>query len=102
MTAMFERDFEQASGGQTQSVKLEMFPPVVHGREWACRFTLRGGSFNMDAEIFGADSMQAAYLAMQIAATNLYASDEWEAGQLTWLGMRDLGMPLPKTFPPPP
>ncbi|WP_412033468.1 DUF6968 family protein [Mesorhizobium sp. CO1-1-8] len=43
---------------------------------------------------FGIDEVQALLLAMQMAHAYLLVSDEYKNQGLTWLGMRDLGLPL--------
>jgi hypothetical protein len=102
MPAIFGRDFEQASSGKMHVVRLKIFPPVDLGMEWSCRFTLRGGDFDQDQAAPGQDSLQAMLGAMQVAAIDLYTSAPWKSGQLTFLGMRDLGLPVPDGFTPRP
>jgi len=46
----------------------------------------------------GQDSMQAVVLALQNIGAILYTSDEFKAGQLSWLGQRHLGFPTAKTI----
>ncbi|WP_414159947.1 DUF6968 family protein [Pseudomonas sp. BNK-45] len=44
--------------------------------------------------IFGIDAIQALLLAMQGARYELVGSPENAAGELTWLGERDFGLPV--------
>lgn len=48
----------------------------------------------------GVDEIQALTLAMKIAAADLYASDEGKAGRITWLGEKDLGLPVADALKP--
>lgn len=43
----------------------------------------------------GVDAMQALHLGLQMIGTRLYTSQEAMRGELTWLGGRDLGFPVP-------
>jgi len=67
--------------------------PIDKGPDCWCPYRISGLGSGKVKRIGGVDSMQALYLAMQMAATDLYASDAAREQILTWLGQRNLGLP---------
>jgi hypothetical protein len=106
------RVFELADGG---SVVLELYAPEpdpAPNGDFRCGFRIVGlcGSDGVLKHIYGVDAVQALVLALQTIGVFLYTSAEGRAGDLTWLGGRDLGLPLseanrdlaPRSGPPAP
>ncbi|MFT3722559.1 MAG: hypothetical protein QM773_03145 [Hyphomonadaceae bacterium] len=92
------REFELA-GDPPEHVLLEILEAHPDGVNWRCGYHVTG--LNQDAFSFygmGVDAVQALHIAMQNAASILYTSEEYKAGRLTWLGMRNLGLPTADTI----
>jgi len=68
--------------------------PVASGSDYFCPFEVSGLSHAQRGRAGGVDAAQALLLALQMAATHLYTSDEWKAGRLRWLGSRRLDLPV--------
>jgi hypothetical protein len=103
---------ELADGG---SVTVELYAPEPDDEsphaDFQCGFRISGlGGADVLRRIYGVDAIQALVLALQTLGVYLYASAEGRAGELTWIGMRDLGLPLsesnrdlaPRSDPEPP
>lgn len=70
------------------------FIPQNSGGNFCCPFHIDGIG---DGEIWygwGVDSLQALYMALLDISSKLYTSDEAQAGQITWEGERELGLPV--------
>lgn len=68
--------------------------PVDEGKNWFCPYRITGLGFGRVKRAGGVDSLQAIYLAMQTAATDLYCSDAARKKTLKWLDQRNLGLPV--------
>jgi hypothetical protein len=75
--------------------KPELFPD---GNGCYCPVQIFGLGDQKVSCPMGQDAMQALVLALEFAGTTLYTSSEWKSGRLTWLGMRNLGFPVPDTI----
>ena len=70
--------------------------PIDKGPDCWCPYRISGLGAGKVKRIGGVDSMQALYLAMQMAATDLYSSDSAREKTLQWLGSGNFGLPVPK------
>ena len=77
-----------------RNVDLYVWPsePAKHDNV-SCDFQIIGLGDDKISKMYGVDSIQAISLAIQVAASKLYGSEAWLEGRLTWLGLRDLGLP---------
>ena len=91
--AHFERRFDVGSG---RSVKAIIYPPscTVPNGDWSCEYQVIGLDSEGLKTSYGVDGIQAFILALTYISTTLYFSDEFQSGMLTWLGSRDLGLPI--------
>ena len=80
-----------------QNVDVSLSDPAAKDRAWVCRYEIPWPEGPQSEDIWGADAVQALYLAMQAVALALYASPHHEAGRLYWQkpGM-GYGFPMPK------
>lgn len=78
------------------AIRLQVFAPVSHGRDFACAFELRAGShvlWPLERASHGVDSLQALMLALRLAALHLLSFeidtglriDAWQ-----WIDLIDL------------
>jgi len=79
-------------------VSIGMPVAVDEGANYFCPFAITGLSRAHKGRAGGVDGVQALILALQLAATHLYTSDEWKSGRLLYLGERDLGLPVPESI----
>lgn len=94
------REFELGGQPETREVLVLFEAPAKSGSEWVCTFRIIGLFEFAGGRAFGEDGVQALWLAMERAAVELYSSNEWKSGWLTWFGQRDLGLPVPQGFVP--
>ena len=88
-----ERHFEFNGGTQ---VIVRFFEPVAEKQQcFRCDYEIAWPDAQNISRGYGADAVQALVLAMQGAHVDLLASARARAGELTWLGNRDLELPLP-------
>lgn len=95
MQQFIERNFELTKGGQ---VTIRFFRPEPREVDYCCEYAIIWPDRERRFHGYGIDEVQALLLAMQNAHMDLLASPEGKAGELTWLGMRNLDLPLPKTM----
>lgn len=91
-----ERSFTTATG----AVRLRVAAPVADQDDWRCAFSLAWPDREDADYAMGVDSLQALHLALQKAHIDLLLSPEGRAGELRWLEMTDLGLPLPPGMTP--
>lgn len=82
-------------GSEKAVVNAVVERPRRTGNHYECEFQIDGLSVPVRSRSAGEDSMQALMLALQYIGARLYTSDEYTSGQLSWLGMRNLGFPVP-------
>jgi hypothetical protein len=71
--------------------------PQRDGNDYRCEFHIVGlGDKAINSYGMGVDSMQALILTIQLIGALLYASDEAKHGRISWLGMKNLGFPVPE------
>jgi hypothetical protein len=84
--------------GKTMTVvvgKPEKFPETD---DYYCPYQLlRFGSRRVRYAV-GSDAVQALDLALKMIGADLYTSEEAQAGELSWLGGKNLGFPVPDTL----
>jgi hypothetical protein len=93
-TLQFQRDAE------TKTIAVELFAPELKpAGSWACRYKIDWPEQASDAEVFGFDSMQALFLALQTIGAEIYSSNYHKAGQLKWGDAKDgYGFPVVPTY----
>jgi|GEM_PF-2540150 len=90
--AILHRQFERGEDGV---VDLYVWRPVKESDvRWACPYLIEGLGAKKPKNIYGTDAIQALYLCLQMAATDLYISEPYRDGLLTWSGSRDLNLPM--------
>jgi hypothetical protein len=70
------------------------FIPPDYGSNFCCPYQLEGIGDGKIRYGSGIDGLQALYIALINISTDLYTSEEAQAGQITWEGERDLGLPF--------
>jgi hypothetical protein len=84
-----KRELERRGGGEPVVVRIGRPAEDPEG-DWYCPVQITGVGDDTVYKAFGADSMQALVLALQMLRARLGA-EQREHG-LTWLGMDDLGV----------
>jgi len=90
---VLERRFELEGGGE---VVLTVEAPRPDGQDFRCSYRIAWPDETRDFYGMGVDSLQALMLGLANAHVDLLASPEGRRGELRWLGMGDLGLPLAK------
>jgi hypothetical protein len=89
-------DLDNPSGSPVQ---VSIMQPEPDSNDYRCEFEIVGlGEKTINSYAMGVDSTQALILTLQMIGTRLYTSDEGKAGHLSWLGMKNLGFPVPDTI----
>src|SRR5262245_27253381 len=92
---MLERELELRQGRRKAKVYLRFGEPRLVGRDFRCIYQIEGLDDEPRVRVsYGVDGVQALWLAMQVAMTELVASLAYQQGRLTWLGRYDLGLPV--------
>jgi hypothetical protein len=87
-----ERQFELPDGA---TVALLFLRPEPDGDDYRCGYEIIWPDRTRSSYATGIDAVQALLLAMQKAHVELQVSPEYKSGALSYLGERDLGLPLP-------
>ncbi len=91
-SAIITRQFDLADGGH---VDVFLWPPDCPGDDYpTCTYLIRGLGEDRVRKGQGVDSMDAVMSALKLIATELYYSQPYKDGELTWLGTRDLHLPM--------
>jgi hypothetical protein len=78
------------------AVQVSIMQPEPDGDDYRCEFEIVGlGEKTINSYGMGVDSTQALILTLQMIGARLYTSNEGKAGHLSWLGMKNLGFPVP-------
>jgi len=87
------REYDLSDGGK---VILEVGTPRPEGanENWFCAFRILGLGYDAGLSAGGVDAVQALILALTCAATYLYTSDFYRENKLTWVGSRNLKLPV--------
>lgn len=84
--------------GETDVVATIFQPkldPKSEFGDYMCEYEVVGLSRKIQSAGYGVDTVQAVLHAMNGLGTRLYCSNEYKAGQLTWLDSYDLKLPFP-------
>ncbi len=87
--------------GQKVEVLIGKPEPCPDGTDWYCPYQKLGVGLKGVKCAIGADSVSALIRALTMVGAELYTSDEYEAGRLTWdcgATKGDLGFPVPETI----
>jgi len=90
-----ERRFEL---GDSASVVLRFLRPEPDGDDYRCAYEIIWPDRARRSYAMGIDAVQALLLAMQKAHVELQVWPEYVSGALRYLGERDLGLPLPRSW----
>jgi hypothetical protein len=78
-----------------ERVTIRIGAPVSDGGAFRCAVEVAGlDQHSIASSAYGADTIQALMLALQMAGDTLYASNEGVRGALRWGVLRDLGFPV--------
>jgi hypothetical protein len=93
---ILERVFDLRRGRNRTDVRVFFRKPVPHRLGHWCGFKIEGLLKKPPARtrMLGEDSIEALRNAMKLAMVNIVSSSAYQRGQLSWLGMYDLGMPI--------
>lgn len=76
-------------------IRLEVDQPTSDGADFRCTFRLSGAGFDEEKSGMGVDGLQALLLTLQRVHVDLLAHRRDTGVPIAWLGMHDLGLPLP-------
>jgi len=93
---ILERAFDLRRGRKRTDVRVFFRKPVPHSFGHWCAFKIEGLLKKPPARtmMLGDDPIESLRNAMRLAMVNLVSSSVYQRGQLTWLGMYDLDMPI--------
>jgi hypothetical protein len=77
-----------------REVVVRFLLPEQRETDWSCTYRIAWPDRQREFVGYGIDGVQALSCAMMNAHAELLASPEAKAGDLLWLGERDLGLPL--------
>src|SRR6185503_9048412 len=88
------RTLSSASNGRITIRIGQPYTPPDYGNNFCCPYQIDGVGDGKIRYGSGVDSLQSLFIALINISTDLYTSDEAQAGQITWEGERDLGLPF--------
>ena len=92
--AVLTRELDLRNGGKVDVYVWKPFEePHDHGSAYKCLYKITGLTKVVARYCYGVDAVQAMMLTLQIIGVYLYTSEEYEAGDLTFAGNRDLCFP---------
>ena len=90
-----ERQLVGKRGDQTFAVTVKIGKPVPHpGGDWECPYVISGLPNSISLHVGGVDAVQALSLALRAIGADLQL--RYKDIHLQWLGMDDLGFPVPE------
>jgi hypothetical protein len=90
-----ERHLVGRQGDQTFAVTVKIGKPVPHpDGDWECPYVISGLPSPISLRVGGVDAVQALFLALRAIGADLKFL--YKDIHLQWLGMDDLGFPLPE------
>ena len=95
--AFIERRFDLADGAE---VLVRFHRPAPDDADYRCNYEIIWPDRKRAFHAIGIDEVQALILAIQMAHVDLLSSPEAKRGELTWLGSRDLGLPIASSVKP--
>jgi len=82
-----------------QAATCRFFQPIEESTgEFSCRYEIEGSEGVSSKHAYGVDEVQALLLAMQRAHIDLLAARENHGRDVSWLGERSLGLPIPDSI----
>jgi uncharacterized protein DUF6968 len=97
MENFIERQLQLRGGGE---VTVRFSQPRQDGDDYRCEYQIDWPDRQRRFYGCGVDSVQALIGAMQNAHADLLSSAESRSGALSWLGQRELGLPLAEPLRP--
>lgn len=93
---VLERVFDLRRGRKRTDVRVFFRKPVPHRAGHWCAFKIEGllKKPHSRTTMLGGDPIESLRNAMRLAMVYIVSSSAYQRGQLTWLGMYDLGMPI--------
>jgi hypothetical protein len=80
-------------------IAVRIFAPERRGDAWFCRFEIDWPEGRQEADAWGADSVQAIVLALQMIGANIYSSSYHKSGKLMHEAPgRGYGFPVPASI----
>jgi hypothetical protein len=101
MDMQFEILAVRRLNGPHGPIDIHLGFPTREGQDFICRYFLVGFGSDKIRHAYGADGIQALFMALRSIATDLYTSQDWKKGNITWEGgvkCGDLGLPLPDSI----
>ncbi|NML04904.1 hypothetical protein [Sphingomonas sp. G-3-2-10] len=80
-----------------KNVKITVLPPEeISYMEWKCHYRIDGIGKFKEKISYGIDAIQAFYLSLIYISTEIYSSDDYKNGNITWEGasLGDIGLPI--------
>ena len=100
-TVIASRELVLADGGRVTVQIGAPFPPPDYEGEYWCPYKISGLVSVRLRRVVGIDAIQALMLALQAIGTDLYSSEEYRAGRLSWFEndrSATLGFPVLEGF----
>lgn len=93
---VLERVFDLRRGRKRTAVRVSFHKPVPNRLGHWCAFKIEGllAKPHTRKGMLGDDPIESLRNAMRLAMVYIVSSSAYQRGQLTWLGMYDLGMPI--------
>ena len=87
-------------GASNLSILILIFPPVQQGANaWSCRYEIGWPEGKEIREIWGVDSVQAMFLALQAIGSDIYTSSYHKNGNLSFEALgKGYGFPVPSSL----
>lgn len=80
----------------SKEIQCSFWRPRPDQDDFVCEYKITFADKDRLHRAYGVDEIQALMLAMQKAHMDLLRSDDYQQRGLSWLGRRDLGLPLPE------
>ena len=93
---VLERVFDLRRGRKRTAVRVSFHKPIPNRLGHWCAFKIEGllAKPHTRKGMLGGDPIESLRNAMKLAMVYIVSSSEYQRGQLTWLGMYDLDMPI--------
>lgn len=83
--------------GQVVDVPVRISEPRKSSPDWSCTVSIEWPSARVERTVAGLDSVQAAFLGLQMAGILVYTSEQHKDGRLFWERPRGgYGFPVPQ------
>jgi hypothetical protein len=93
------RTLKIKDGDETSDMPIRIFAPEDRGGNWSCRCEIDWPEGLRTMEAWGADSVQAIFLTLQMIGAELYTSHHHQSGRLMWDEPRQgYGFPVASTI----